>query len=164
MRYYSIWFVKDLKMTFTKVKFDLALTMKVKADHHQKLISWAPINILYTQQVWSWSDNIYSKNKGFVDFDVWPSGDLDLRPWPSIFFCLIAIDLMSLHVKFGSDCYKTVLSRTSWNWKNEKCEVMTKKKKTESQTDQHISQNLRFWRDNESHTDKHNLAKLLLQD
>ena len=56
--------------------------MKVKADRHQKLISWAPIDVLYIHKVWSQSDKIYSKIKGFVDFHVWPSGDLDLWPWP----------------------------------------------------------------------------------
>ena len=59
-----------------------ALTMKVKADRYQKLISWAPIDVLYTHQVLSWYDKIYSKNKGFVDFDVWPCVDLNLWPWP----------------------------------------------------------------------------------
>ena len=48
--------------------------MKVKADRYQKLISWAPIDILYIHQVWRWSDKINSKAKGFVEFDVRPSG------------------------------------------------------------------------------------------
>ena len=52
-------------------------------DRYQKLISWAPIDILYIHQDWRWSDKIYSKAKGFVDFDVWPLAtltfDLDLR-------------------------------------------------------------------------------------
>ena len=94
-----------------------ALTMKVKADRYQKLISWAPIDILYTHQVWRWSDKNYSKNKGFVDFDVWPSGDLDLWPWPSTFCASTAIGLTSLHGEFESDCSKSATYRASWNLK-----------------------------------------------
>ena len=44
-------------------------TMKVKADRHQKLISWAPYYILHFHQVWRLSKRKYSKNKGFV---IWP--------------------------------------------------------------------------------------------
>ena len=94
-----------------------ALTMKVKADRSQKLISWAPIVVLYTHKVWRWSDKNYSKNKGFVDFGVWPSGDLDLWPWPSIFSASKAIELMSLPINFESNCLKTVTYRASWKLK-----------------------------------------------
>ena len=54
----------------------------VKADRHQKLISWAPDHKLHSHQVWSRSDKSYSKNKGFVNPLKWPQNDLDLWPWP----------------------------------------------------------------------------------
>ena len=53
--------------------------MKVKADRHQKLNSWAPNSILYTHKVVSWLDNIYVNNNSFVDSDVWSCGDFDLE-------------------------------------------------------------------------------------
>jgi hypothetical protein len=38
-------------------------------------------HMLFTHQVWSLSDNCYSKNKGFVDTLLLPQHDLDLWPW-----------------------------------------------------------------------------------
>jgi hypothetical protein len=54
-------------MVLSISKFDLPVSnfrpatrsIKVKADRPQKIISWAANHMLFTYQVWSWSDNIY---------------------------------------------------------------------------------------------------------
>jgi hypothetical protein len=71
MMYNTIWY----RMVPSFSKFDLGVSkfrpaarpMKVKADRPQKLISWVAAQMLLSHQVWSWSDESYSKNKGFVD-------------------------------------------------------------------------------------------------
>jgi hypothetical protein len=55
-----------------------ARPMKVKADWPQKLITLVADHMLFTHQVWSWSDNSYWKNKGFVDILLWPNMTLTL--------------------------------------------------------------------------------------
>ena len=111
-------------------KFDLgvkyvwpeALTMKVKANRHQKLISWAPDHELYSPEAWRRSDQNYSKNKGFVDSpDLWQS-DLDLWPWPSKFCALKGTSIDLWYAKLQKFPMITVLCRVIYTW------LQTKKK------------------------------------
>jgi hypothetical protein len=86
MRYYTIWY----RMVPLISKFDLGVSkfrpaaqpMKVRADQPQKSISWVAAHILFSHQVWRWSDKSYSKNKGFIDNLLLPWYDLYLRRWP----------------------------------------------------------------------------------
>ena len=55
-----------------------ALTPKVNADRRQKLISWAPLDLLCFGRVWRRSHENCRKIKGFVDLCVQCDLDLDL--------------------------------------------------------------------------------------
>jgi hypothetical protein len=58
----------DFKIDVGVSKFrPAARPVKVMANRPQKLISWVAAQMLLSQQVWSWSDKSYTKNKGFVD-------------------------------------------------------------------------------------------------
>ncbi len=105
-------------------KFDLgvknfrppALTMKVKADRHQKLISWAPDHELYSHEVWRRSDQNYSKNKGFVDSPDLRQSDLDLWPWPWKFYALKGTSIGLWYAKLQKFPMITVLCRVIDTW------------------------------------------------
>ena len=102
-------------------KFDLgvnnfrppALTMKVKADRHQKLISWAPDHILDSHEVWRRSDQSYSKNKGFVNLHDLPQSDLDHWPWPSKFCVLKGSCIWLWHATLQEFPLRTVFYRVT---------------------------------------------------
>ena len=85
--------------------------MKVKADRHQKLISWAPNHILYSCEVWRRSDQIYPKKDGFVDLHDLPQSDLDLWPWPSKFCVLKGTRIGLWHTKLQDFASIAVLYR-----------------------------------------------------
>jgi hypothetical protein len=65
MRYDTMWFIWFQNLQGLQL-FTLALTMKVKGDWPPELISWVADHMQLSHQVWSWSDNRYSKNKGLL--------------------------------------------------------------------------------------------------
>jgi hypothetical protein len=73
----------------------LMLTMKVIGDRPSKLISRVADQVLLSNQVWSWSNKKYSKNKVFVSIMTWP--DFDLWPWPLSFGMMVTNTLILLY-------------------------------------------------------------------
>jgi hypothetical protein len=91
MRYFTIWY----GMVPLISKFDLRVSkfrpaarpMRVIADGLQNFNSWVADHMLLSHQVWSWSDNSYSKIRFFLTpyFDHRMTLTFDLKrwhPWP----------------------------------------------------------------------------------
>jgi hypothetical protein len=81
---HSIWGTKrhnpiDLKIWPWDTPFlTLALIMMVMSDRPSNLIIWVADCVLFSHQIWSWSNQNYLKNNVFVSIMTWPNFDLDL--------------------------------------------------------------------------------------
>jgi hypothetical protein len=72
-------------------------TVKTTTADGQDIISSVADYVLLSHQVWSWSNQNYSKIKVFVRIMTWPNFDLDIWPWPLSFGMIVTNLLIELY-------------------------------------------------------------------